>query len=188
MISTIEGEIAFHPVHVSLSREKRKSHLSEISFAATLGFLLATVIISSSHDGSLFVVLQSQLIPSPFPPTSYPPLTSLLPPSLLLQKPEPDFELLLQQISSAILDKQQRLSEIKLRERRATLLFTLYAFGLWVLYAGLWWLDWLPLGLLAGLLRGENEGYEMDEDSVGWERGLAGVLVVGAPAVVGPFW
>ncbi|KAG8917555.1 hypothetical protein FRC01_002377 [Tulasnella sp. 417] len=38
-------------------------------------------------------------------------------------------------ISSA----QTRLSEIRLRERRSTLLVTLYAIGFWILYVLLWW-------------------------------------------------
>ncbi|KAL7416297.1 hypothetical protein BDY24DRAFT_379153 [Mrakia frigida] len=97
------------------------------------------------------------------------------------RKPEVDFESLLQQLSTAIQDKQQRLSEIKLRERRTSLVFTLYGFGSWLLYAVLWWLNVLPLGLIG------FGGSQEDGEESSWEDGLGGVIVLALPAVVGPF-
>ena len=60
--------------------------------------------------------------------------------SLNFQKEDPDdYEQILANISLSISSKQTRLSEIRIRERRATLLVTLYAFGGWLLYLALWW-------------------------------------------------
>lgn len=105
------------------------------------------------------------------------------------QKPKQDYEALLQSLSLQIQERQQRLSEIKLRERRTTLAFTLYAIGLWLLYAALWWFDALaPLARLPALLGwtgGEDEllGEEEGEN----ELVRLGVLVLLAlPALVGP--
>lgn len=56
------------------------------------------------------------------------------------QKDDPDdYERVLSNIALSISSAQTRLSEIRLRERRATLLVTLYAFAFWVLYVLLWW-------------------------------------------------
>lgn len=130
-----------------------------------------------SRSCSLLEVLSAQhLLLLPSPPCFLP--SSLPSPQ---QKPEVDFESLLQQLSTAIQDKQQRLSEIKLRERRTTLLFTVYAFGSWMLYAGLWWLNVLPLGLIG------FGGSQEDGEESSWEDGLGGVIVLALPAVVGPF-
>ena len=40
--------------------------------------------------------------------------------------------------------RQERLSEIRLRERRSTLLFSVYALALWVGYVSLWYTDYVP--------------------------------------------
>ena len=40
--------------------------------------------------------------------------------------------------------RQERLSEIRLRERRTTLLFSVYAIALWALYVSLWYADFVP--------------------------------------------
>ncbi len=40
--------------------------------------------------------------------------------------------------------RQTRLSEIRLRERRSTLLFSIYALSLWVAYVSLWYTDLVP--------------------------------------------
>lgn len=92
-----------------------------------------------------------------------------------------DFESLLQQLSTAIQDKQQRLSEIKLRERRASLLFTVYALGLWLVYTALWYWGALPLGLIG------FGGVQDSGEDASWEDGIGGVVVLALPAVVGPF-
>lgn len=40
--------------------------------------------------------------------------------------------------------RQERLSEMRLRERRATLLFSMYAIAAWVAYLSLWYTDLVP--------------------------------------------
>ena len=40
--------------------------------------------------------------------------------------------------------RQQHLSEIRLRERRTTLLFSVYALALWAAYVSLWYADFVP--------------------------------------------
>ena len=59
--------------------------------------------------------------------------------------------------------RQERLSEIRLRERRSTLLFSIYAIALWVAYVSLWYTDLVPI--LSGRAR-----YSKFEKSV---QGLA---------------
>lgn len=109
------------------------------------------------------------------------------PPLRPSQKPKQDYEALLQTLSLQISDRQQRLSEIKLRERRTTLAFTLYAIGLWILYVALWWFNVLPrLGLLGGLLGwGSSEDeFEFEEDSEYLRIG--GALLLALPVFIGP--
>jgi hypothetical protein len=51
-------------------------------------------------------------------------------------------------LSALALDIQQRetkLSDIRLRERRSTLLVTLYALAAWAAYVSLWYLDLIPV-------------------------------------------
>lgn len=50
-----------------------------------------------------------------------------------------DYERVLASLALSIQSKQTRLSEIRLRERRATLLVTLYAIGAWLVYLAAWW-------------------------------------------------
>ena len=50
--------------------------------------------------------------------------------------------------------RQERLSEIRLRERRATLLFSIYAIAFWVAYLSLWYTDLVPT--LSGRARGSK--------------------------------
>lgn len=61
--------------------------------------------------------------------------------SLTFQRDEnaDDYERILADLALSIESKQLRLSEIRLRERRATLVVTLYAIGGWLLYVALWW-------------------------------------------------
>ena len=40
--------------------------------------------------------------------------------------------------------RQERLAEIRLRERRATLVISMYALALWVAYVSLWYTDLVP--------------------------------------------
>lgn len=61
--------------------------------------------------------------------------------SMTFQKPEgpEDYERVLAALSMSIQSKQTRLAEIRLRERRATLVVTLYAIGGWLVYLAAWW-------------------------------------------------
>ena len=61
------------------------------------------------------------------------------------QTQEPDnYEDILENLRLSIQSRQARLSEIRLRERRMTLVLTSYAFAAWALYLALWFLGWLP--------------------------------------------
>jgi len=59
------------------------------------------------------------------------------------QEPE-NYEDILENLRLSIQSRQARLSEIRLRERRMTLLLTTYAFAAWALYLALWFVGWLP--------------------------------------------
>ena len=59
------------------------------------------------------------------------------------QKPE-NYEEILENLRFSIQSRKARLSEIRLRERRMTLLLTSYAFAAWALYLALWYTGWLP--------------------------------------------
>ncbi|KAG8905021.1 glutamine--fructose-6-phosphate transaminase (isomerizing) [Tulasnella sp. 403] len=50
-----------------------------------------------------------------------------------------DYESILATLAHNISSKQTNLSEIRLRERRTTLVVTLYAIAGWLIYVGLWW-------------------------------------------------
>ena len=69
-------------------------------------------------------------------------------------------------IALDIQKRQTRLSEIRLRERRATLLTTLYTLAAWVLYISMWYVDAIP-----------GRRYP----STGFSKALAG-----APVAIGP--
>ncbi|ETW77722.1 hypothetical protein HETIRDRAFT_441366 [Heterobasidion irregulare TC 32-1] len=61
------------------------------------------------------------------------------------KKTEPeDYEQILASLALDIQKRQTRLSEIRLRERRSTLLVTLWALGLWGLYVSFWYTGLLP--------------------------------------------
>jgi hypothetical protein len=60
-----------------------------------------------------------------------------------MQEPE-SYEDILENLRLSIRSRQARLSEIRLRERRMTLLLTSYAFAAWALYLALWFVGWLP--------------------------------------------
>ncbi|KAH9848709.1 hypothetical protein C2E23DRAFT_842239 [Lenzites betulinus] len=55
-----------------------------------------------------------------------------------------DYEQVLAALSADIQKRQTHLSEIRLRERRATLLFSVYAILLWLVYTSMWYKDFLP--------------------------------------------
>lgn len=50
------------------------------------------------------------------------------------------------ELDDSIRDREQKLAIIKHREHRGVVLFTVYTFGAWALYGGLYWLgavEWL---------------------------------------------
>ncbi|KIO26063.1 hypothetical protein M407DRAFT_204019 [Tulasnella calospora MUT 4182] len=90
------------------------------------------------------------------------------------KKDDPDdYERVLASLSLSISSAQTRLSEIRLRERRSTLLVTLYAIGFWMLYLLLWW---------TVLPRYQLWAYHSRDD-----RTIQSIIK-GVPAVVGPIF
>jgi endoplasmic reticulum junction formation protein lunapark len=79
-----------------------------------------------------------------------------------------DYEQFLAKLSLDIQKRQTHLSEIRLRERRSTLLFSIYALALWIAYVSIWYTGLLPT--LSGHPRGS--GTE--------------TFVEGAPVFIGP--
>jgi len=65
-----------------------------------------------------------------------------------LQTNDEDYEDALAAIALDIQKRQTRLSEIRLRERRATLLTTIYALAVWAVYVTVWYMGGIsnPLG------------------------------------------
>ncbi|KAJ4480914.1 hypothetical protein J3R30DRAFT_3462301 [Lentinula aciculospora] len=63
---------------------------------------------------------------------------------LFFTQKEEDYDTVLSTLANNIRKRQQQLSEIRLRERRATLLVTLYTLAAWVAYVSLWYTDLLP--------------------------------------------
>jgi hypothetical protein len=62
----------------------------------------------------------------------------------ILQKHDEDYESILSSLALDIQKRQVKLSEIRLRERRSTLLVTLYTLAGWVAYVSLWYLNVMP--------------------------------------------
>ncbi|KAG6899693.1 hypothetical protein C0993_007893 [Termitomyces sp. T159_Od127] len=80
---------------------------------------------------------------------------------------EEDYETILSNLQLDIQKRQVQLSEIRLRERRATLLVTLYTLAAWGVYISLWYIGVLPhLG--------------------GQRRSGIEKAVKGAPVIIGP--
>lgn len=86
------------------------------------------------------------------------------------QKQPEDYEHALAALAFDIQKRQTRLSELRLRERRATLLVSLYALALWAAWAAVWYADLLPV--LSG--RARNSAVE---------RAAQAVPVFGGPVV-----
>ncbi|KAJ9092447.1 hypothetical protein QFC21_006829 [Naganishia friedmannii] len=59
-----------------------------------------------------------------------------------------DYETVLSRLSSDITEAKQHLSEIRLRQRRVSLLINLYGVILWLVWCGLWYFQKLPWGLV----------------------------------------
>lgn len=60
------------------------------------------------------------------------------------RKEEENYETVLANLQSSITDRQTQLADIRLRERRATLLVTLYTLAGWGLYVALWYTGLVP--------------------------------------------
>ena len=86
----------------------------------------------------------------------------------MAQKEPEDFEQALACLALDIQKRQTRLSEIRLRERRSTLLFSVYALAFWTAYGSLWYMRMIPN--LSG--HGKNSNFER--------------VVQGLPVYVGP--
>jgi len=63
---------------------------------------------------------------------------------LFWKKKEEDYETILSSLTLDIQKRRVKLSEIRLRERRSTLLVTLYTLAGWVAYVSLWYMGILP--------------------------------------------
>ncbi|KAG5642493.1 hypothetical protein DXG03_002717 [Asterophora parasitica] len=83
------------------------------------------------------------------------------------KKNDEDYETVLSALASDIQKRQIQLSEIRLRERRSTLLVTLYTLAGWAVYVSLWYLGAVPNG--------------SGRHGSGIEK-----AVKGAPVVIGP--
>ncbi|CCM02161.1 uncharacterized protein FIBRA_04239 [Fibroporia radiculosa] len=60
------------------------------------------------------------------------------------RKKSEDYGQVLESLKLDIQKRQTRLSEIRLRERRSTLLFSVYALAFWAIWSGLWYAKLLP--------------------------------------------
>jgi len=60
------------------------------------------------------------------------------------QKKEEDYETVLSNLANDIQKRQVKLGEIRLRERRSTLVVTTYTLAAWVAYVSLWYMNILP--------------------------------------------
>ncbi|OCH86452.1 hypothetical protein OBBRIDRAFT_797157 [Obba rivulosa] len=60
------------------------------------------------------------------------------------KKDSEDYAQVLESLALDIQKRQTRLSELRLRERRATLVVSVYALLLWLAYGGLWYTELLP--------------------------------------------
>ncbi|KAJ3515675.1 hypothetical protein NLJ89_g1599 [Agrocybe chaxingu] len=89
------------------------------------------------------------------------------------QTKEEDYETVLSNLASDIQKRQVHLSEIRLRERRSTLLVTLYTLAAWAAYVSIWYLDALPSFQRGGYIRNANV-----------ERAVKGFPVIIGPIVV----
>jgi endoplasmic reticulum junction formation protein lunapark len=93
--------------------------------------------------------------------------------SLFTSKKDPEnFETVLEDLRISIASRRQRLAEMRLRERRATLWTTLYLVAIWAAYAAVWYAGWIYA--LAGVNRSHAT-------AMLWTKTL-----LTAPVLVGP--
>jgi len=94
--------------------------------------------------------------------------------SLFTSKKDPEnFETVLEELRISIALRRQRLAEMRLRERRATLWTTLYLMAAWIAYAAVWYAGWIYA--LAGVNRSHANNAML------WTKTL-----ITAPVFVGP--
>ncbi|KAF5328321.1 hypothetical protein D9611_013575 [Ephemerocybe angulata] len=89
------------------------------------------------------------------------------------QKPEEDYETILANLANDVQNRQVKLSEIRLRERRSSLLVTLYTLAAWVAYVSLWYLEVVP-----------NIGPQRTRRDVKVSKALKALPVVIGPIVI----
>ncbi|KAF9034104.1 hypothetical protein BJ165DRAFT_1356708 [Panaeolus papilionaceus] len=63
---------------------------------------------------------------------------------IFAKKGEEDYETVLSNLANEVEERQIHLSEIRLRERRSTLVVTLYTLAAWIAYTSAWYLEFLP--------------------------------------------
>jgi hypothetical protein len=90
---------------------------------------------------------------------------------LFRKQKEEDYDTILSALANDIRKRQVQLSEIRLRERRATLLVTLYTLAAWVAYVSLWYTNFLPN------IRGRGSPNSM-------EKALGALPVILGPIVI----
>ncbi|KAF8627932.1 hypothetical protein AX17_006087 [Amanita inopinata Kibby_2008] len=91
--------------------------------------------------------------------------------NIFRKKKDEDYETILSVLAEDVRTRHIRLSEIRLRERRSTLLVTLYTLAAWVAYVSLWYMRLLP------------DFYGVRRRS-GTERAIKGIPVVLGPILV----
>ncbi|TFK33254.1 hypothetical protein BDQ12DRAFT_691308 [Crucibulum laeve] len=89
---------------------------------------------------------------------------------LFKKKADDDYETIFSTLAADIQKRQVQLSEIRLRERRTTLMVTLYTLAAWVAYVSMWYMNVLPT---------------FNNPTLSRDNGL-GKAIKGAPVVVGP--
>jgi len=90
--------------------------------------------------------------------------------SLFRRRQPEDFESVLTRLKTDIERRQTRISELRLRERRATLLITLWTLAFWAVYSTAWYTTPILIPFVVGRVRGDG----LDK------------AVKGAPVVLGP--
>lgn len=91
----------------------------------------------------------------------------------LTQNQPEDYEQVLANLALDIQKRETHLSEIRLRERRSTLLFSVYALAFWLVYTSLWYMDLLP----------NLSGHRTESK---FEKSVRGVPVVVGPVMYVP--
>ncbi|KAG6860210.1 hypothetical protein C0995_014243 [Termitomyces sp. Mi166 len=91
-----------------------------------------------------------------------------------MKEAEEDYETILSNLQRDIQKRQVQLSEIRLRERRATLLVTLYTLAAWGAYISLWYFGVLP--------------HFSGQRRSGFEKAVNGAPVVIGPILIVQIW